>query len=344
MADHRSTIEAALAGLLQPDLNRLVERIDAIRLYAHAYALHLNLRFGTVRPHDLLTFAAQHRLVGLSIHVDDGERGSLGRMSGNERAAFGAEAQALGIDLHVETSATDFDELKRTAGIARNVGATSIRCYPRYEGRVSEIMGRTIADLRRIDEIDPEHRFRFTIEQHEDLRSQELVAIVQAVANPRLGLLFDFGNMINAGETPLDALAVMAPLVSEVHIKDVKAEPDRGGMAQRACRSGEGDIPFQHLLVRLLLLGDDAPQVVSFALQEENGMWSPARRLPNDPADPFIAMRAASTTEPPTADQLAGRLAAEHADAIRQVAYVRSLLAVLRLGAQDRLAPPPRDD
>lgn len=337
MADHRSAIEAALAGLSSSDLDRLVGRIDAIRLYAHAYALHLNLRFGAIRPRDLLTFAAQHRLAGLAIHVDDGESGSLGRMSGDDRAAFGAQARALGLMLHIETSATDFDELKRTAEVARAVGATSIRCYPRYEGRVSQIIERTIADLHRIDEIDPDRLFRFALEQHEDLKSSELVAILQAVANPRLRLLFDFGNMINADETPLEALAVMAPFVSEVHIKDIKAEPDRGGAAQRACRSGEGDIPLHHLMVGLLLLGDDAPQVEAFALQEENGMWSPARRLPGDPDDPFIAMRAASVTEPPAADQLAGRLASEHADAIRQIAYVQSLLAVLRLGATERI-------
>jgi len=48
----------------------------------------------------------------------------------------------------------------------------------------------------------------------------------------------------------------MAPYVTDVHIKDAKIVPDRGGFAHRACRSGEGDVDFTGLLTTLLLLGD----------------------------------------------------------------------------------------
>ena len=58
------------------------------------------------------------------------------------------------------------------------------------------------ADLRRLAAFDPASRLRYTLEQHEDLKSEELVQIIGAVANPRLSLLFDFGNMINAFELP----------------------------------------------------------------------------------------------------------------------------------------------
>lgn len=338
MANQPSETEKALAGLGAADLERLVARIDAIPLFAHAYAHHLNLRFGALGPDDLLLFATAHGLAGLSIHVDDGEARSLARMPDAGRAAFGARARQLGLALHVETSSTEFAELGRAAAIARAVGARSIRCYPRYAGRVSEILARTVGDLRRLDEIDPERRFRFTLEQHEDLRAAELVAIVTAVGSNRLRLLFDFGNMVNAGEAPLDALEIMAPFVSEVHVKDVRIEPDRGGSAQCACRSGEGDLPMHRLLGHLLRLGDAAPQVTAFALQEEIGMRSPALRFPNDPDDPFVAMRPASFTEPPAAHRLEAGLAGERADARRQVDYVRAVLADLRHGAAARLA------
>ena len=195
---------------------------------------------------------------------------------------------------------------------------------------MSEIMRRTIADLKVIPELDPDRRFRFTLEQHEDLKSSELVEIVRAVGNPLLSLLFDFGNMTNAFERPEEALAIQAPWITEVHVKDVKILNDRGGWAHLACRSGEGDINFHALLRDLLLLGEREPQVTAIALEEENGMYAPAYRFPDEPADPFIPARAASLTDLPDGESPANRLSRERREAAEQVAYVRKVLAELR--------------
>ncbi|MBO9628196.1 MAG: hypothetical protein J7516_02040 [Shinella sp.] len=178
--------------------------------------------------------------------------------------------------------------------IALTTGATSLRCYPRYEGRLSQIIAWTIADLRRLADFDPGGRLRYTLEQHEDLKSEELVQIIRAVANPRLSLLFDFGNMINAYETPMPALAIQAPEITEVHVKECLVEPDRCGWAHLACASGEGLLPMQAMFLDLLQLGEDRPQVLAFGLEEE-GYFAPALRRPTDGPDPFIpAARQAS--------------------------------------------------
>lgn len=315
-------------------LELLVTRIDGAPLFAHSYAYHLNLRFGTATPFGLLRFASDHHLAGLKIHVEDGEDQSLFSMGKGQRQHFAAAAAERGLKLHVETSSTDRHHLEIAAEIARDISAESIRSYPRYEGRVSDIVQRTIADLKALAAIDPEGRFRFTLEQHEDLKSHELVRIIQAVDNPRLSLLFDFGNMTNAFEQPHEALQIMAPLVTEVHIKDVKIKADRGGWAHLACRSGEGDIDFHGLLLDLLLLGKDEPQVVAFALEEEeDGMYAPAYRFPDEGADPFIPGRQPSSTELPSGETLDHRLARERDEAARQVSYVRSVLGNLRQAA-----------
>ncbi len=250
--------------------------------------------------------------------------------TGPARQAFGRTAAGLGLALHVETSSTARAELAAAVEIAADIDARSVRSYPRYEGHVSEIMRRTIADLKTIPELDPDRRFRFTLEQHEDLKSRELVEIVRAVDNPQLSLLFDFGNMTNAYERPEEALAIQAPLVTEVHVKDVKILDDRGGWAHLACRSGEGDINFHALLRDLLLLGERGAQVTAIALEEENGMYAPAYRFPDEAADPFIPARAASVTDLPDGESLADRLSRERREAAEQVAYVRKVLAELR--------------
>lgn len=316
---------ARVAGLAPGVRARLASRARAAPLFAHAYAFHLNFRFGGMVPADLLDWAAARELPGVKIHVEDGEGQSLGAMSSGQLAAFGARARDLGLAVHVETSSTETRDLAATAAIAHAVGATSMRCYPRYAGRVSEIIARAITDLRGLAALDPQGRLDFTLEQHEDLTSDELVQIIQAVGNPRLGFLFDFGNMVNAGEMPLAALARQAPWVTEVHVKDCLVVPDRGGWAHRACLSDEGHLPMRALLVELLLLGADAPQIRAFGLEEEEDYFAPALRFPGEPSDPFIPARSASFTHPGDGD-LANRLHREREAAERQLAVVRGML------------------
>ena len=316
-------LDAALAA-------RLLSRIDAAPLHAHAYSLHLNLRFGGCDPTGVLEFASRQGLTGVRIHVDDGEQRSLAAMDDAMLGGFGERARELGLALSIETSATTRPHLELATRIARQVGARSVRCYPRHAGRVSEIIARTVEDLKQLTRLDPDATLHYTLEQHEDLKSGELVRIIAAVDNPRLSLLFDFGNMVNAWEMPDDALTTMAPHVTEVHVKDVTIVDDRGGHAHLGCRSGTGDINMPLMMFRLLLLGEDRPQVRSFGLEEEVGYPAPAFRFPDEDDDPFIPYRDSSETPLDDAEGLPARLARERADAEHQTGFVKELLERMR--------------
>lgn len=322
-----------IAALARADSLRLARRARNAPLFAHAYAFHLNFRFGGMTPADLLAHAAKHGLAGVQIHVEDGEGASLAAMSPPDLLAFGAEARRLGLAVHVETSSTEAWDLARTVAIAHAVQATAMRCYPRYEGRVSTVIARAIEDLRGLPSLDPERRLRFTLEQHEDLTSAELIHILGAVGNPRIGLLFDFGNMVNAGEMPLAALREQAPWLREAHVKDCLVLPDRGGWAHQACRSGEGHLPMKALLVELLLLGHDEPQITAFGLEEEEDYFAPALRFPDDEPDPHIPARSPSFTDPGSGD-LSSRLHRERDAALRQLLIVREMLDEIATAAE----------
>jgi len=310
----------------------LALRARAAPLFAHAYSFHLNFRFGGMTPADLLQFAAAQGLKGVKIHVEDGEDNSL-LARPDQRRAFGTVAAKLGIEVHIETSATEADALKDLIDIAKETGATSVRCYPRYEAHVSQIIATTIEDLKALVTLDPGRNLRVTLEQHEDLTSREMVQIVEAVRDPRLSLLFDFCNMVNAYERPLEALRAQSRYITEVHIKDCCVEADRGGWAQRGCVSGTGHMPFGDLLFDLLLLGEDRPQVTAFALEEEAGYFAPSMRFPDEAPDPLIRFRTASLTDIGPGD-LAARLARERDEATAQVATVRALLAEIEQAAR----------
>lgn len=329
--------EAVLSPLSMQMCEKLIDRIDAIALYTHAYSLHLNFRYGGYTPSDLLDFAAKHKHRGVKIHLEDGEDASLGRLDADGLARFAHKARKMKLDVHLEISETEVASLRKAVSIGHQTGATSIRCYPRYEGRVSSVIARAIDDLRHLQELDPDRTFRFTLEQHEDLTGAELVQIVEAVANPNLSLMFDFTNMINAYERPLDALRAMAAHITDVHIKDARIVEDQGGWAQQCCRSGEGDIPQTRLVVELLLLGNDEPQVQAFGLEEEVGYCSPAFRFPYEEDDPFIPHRAVSETKLGPEFNLQEALARELSDAEHLCLHIETLLKRLREHAIQRI-------
>ena len=60
------------------------------------------------------------------------------------------------------------------------------------------------------------------LEQHEDLKSSELVKIVkkvnQGLNTPHLFMLYDFGNMVNAFERPLEAFAQMKKWIRPISL------------------------------------------------------------------------------------------------------------------------------
>lgn len=316
---------ARIAALAPARRAVLAQRARSAPLYAHAYAFHLNMRLGGMVPAALLDFARTNALAGVKIHVLDGEGASLRAMTTAQRQAFGAQARAMGLDVHVETSSTTAADLIELVQIAHAVGATSARFYPRHTGPLRQVLDRTVADLALLAQLDPDRRLRFTLEQHEDLKSAELLAILARVNHPRLSLLFDFGNMINAHETPLAALRTQAPKITEVHVKDARALPDRGGWAHRACATGQGHLPLAAMLVELLLLGQDAPQVTAFALEEEEDYLAPAFRFPDEGPNPVIPPRGPSETDP-GAEPLPQRLARERAAALAQLTHIRDLL------------------
>ncbi len=111
---------------------KILQRVDTLPLYLHAYAFHLNMRLERMLPADLLDIASENNLRGVKIHVLDGERFSLGNMDDKELSAFGDKARRLNLDIHIETSASDKASIDEAVAIALKTGASSVRFYPRY--------------------------------------------------------------------------------------------------------------------------------------------------------------------------------------------------------------------
>jgi len=132
--------------------------------------------------------------------------------------------------------------------------------------------------------------------------------------------------MVNANENPMDALTVMSPYISQVHMKGVKKLKIKEGFEQIGVPEGEGDLPQMRMLFTLLLLGNSEPQVKFYALEQEVGYKSPPFRFDNENKNPLIPNRKPSVTYLDKNKSLEENLLQEKQNACKQVLYVKSLL------------------
>jgi sugar phosphate isomerase/epimerase len=340
LLSHNVVEQAPAPAMTQALAQRLLERLGQLRLFAHAYPLLTNLTHGRVTPADLLDFAYRHELQGLSLHVLDGEQNSLSQMTPAQLQAFADKAKALGLDVHVEISSTLKKDVDQVIAIAKALGVRNIRVYSRYEGTLSRVMDIIESDLHYLAQQADAHDLYFDFEQHEELKSDEIAQLLKRLDHPRLHALFDFGNMINACEQPLQALRNLAPHIRQSHLKGVRIVAEHNGFGHYGVLQGsaDDDLPSARMLFELLMLGDTAPQVIAFILEQENHYVAPAFRQQQEAADPFIAYREMSDTPLPAGFTLERMLADEHRWANNQVAYVRGLLNEFRTLAELTLA------
>ena len=307
---------------------KLLNRIDGIRLHAHTYALIHNLTHASLKPVGALEFAYQHELRGLNIHVDDGKEHSLERSTPQQLAQFKAYARCLDLTVHLETSSTQKADIDRVVQIARTLDVQNIRVYSRYAGALSQVIALTVADLVYMAEQADKYNLFFDFEQHEELKSAEIVQMMKEVEHPRINALFDFTNMINAYEQPLPALKTMAPYIRQVHLKGAKTIKEGKGYGQVGVVQGsvEDEMPYARMLYELLMLGETKPQVICFALEQDVNYYAPAYRYADEGENPLILYKEPSETP---FDEAKAHLIFlnEQRWASNQVNFVRRLLA-----------------
>ncbi|HCP54612.1 MULTISPECIES: sugar phosphate isomerase/epimerase family protein [Pseudomonas] len=337
---HKAEDAAAPPELTKQLAHQLLDKLAQVRLFAHAYPLLTNLTHGALKPADLLDFAYRNELHGLSLHLLDGEENSLSQMTPEQLQAFRDKANHLGLDVHLEISSTLKKDVDQVIAIATAIGTRNIRVYSRYEGTLSRVMDMIESDLHYLAKQADAHDLYFDFEQHEELKSTEIAQLLSRLNHPRLHALFDFGNMINAYEAPLEALQSLAPHIRQTHLKGVRIVPENNGFGHYGVLQGsvEDDLPNARMMFELLLLGEQSPQVIAFILEQENHYIAPAFRQSDEAQDPFIAYREMSETPLPCGYSLEQMMADEHRWANNQITYVRGLLNEFRTLAELSLA------
>lgn len=325
--DHDNTVVLDRKSAL-----RLLKRTERVPFFAHSYPFIHNMSRGGFTPRDLAGFAYCHGLRGLCLHINDGGPSSLSAMSADDLAEFREHLAGLGLALHLEISSTTSSEVDQVTRLAVALGVENIRFYARHEGRLSEVMEKIYRDLCYACDQAARLNLHFDYEQHEDLKAAEIASLIERAGDRRLRVLFDYSNSINAFEHPLAALRALAPYIRQVHVKGARWTEEESGWGQVGVLQGSEDdeLPGTRLLYELLMLGDQEPQVICFALEQEVDYYAPPFRRRAEGPDPVISYREPSDTPPDPSKALDRLLIDERRWAVDQVAWNRAVVVSLR--------------
>ena len=131
------------------------------------------------------------------------------------------------------TDPARFEALRHLLPVARDIGCHTLRlvCGNQFT--------RAIALEIRVENLVPQLQvltdeaqalgLTLAIENHADLAMADLVSLVRKVDAPNLGICFDTGNAVRVGDDLAVALALAAPLIRMVHLKDMIVQPASRG-------------------------------------------------------------------------------------------------------------------
>jgi sugar phosphate isomerase/epimerase len=147
------------------------------------------------------------------------------------------------------------ETLEEAIRVARAIGASIIRIHltPVLEGararegsRWHDMLRHARTTLNREARKAADADLIIAIENHQDLGSEELLALAEESGN-NVGLALDTGNPFAVGEDPV-AFAIRAGhRIRHVHLKDYVSQFTAEGFRLVRCAIGDGCVPFQQL-------------------------------------------------------------------------------------------------
>jgi sugar phosphate isomerase/epimerase len=180
-------------------------------------------------------------------------------------------------------------------GLAAASGCTLLRIVlggPRLRGQpFPERLARALEPLARAGDAARTAGVRLAIENHGEIRADELTRILERSGDAGLGVCFDTANALRVGDHVVEAAQLLAPRVAMVHLKDVEPVARERHAQTGPCSVpyGTGVIPLDATLDALaaggfdgpvfLELGQIAPGDDEHALIDSGLAWLDARGL-----------------------------------------------------------------
>jgi sugar phosphate isomerase/epimerase len=171
--------------------------------------------------------------------------------------------QAETYDMYIEGSArlprdkSDVDRFTSEVLTAKEAGIQVLRTVL-MSGRRYEILDSADAFRRAADQawqslvlaepIIAREGMRLAIENHKDLRVEELVGMLRRLDSRNVGACVDFGNSIALLEDPMQVVESLAPFAFTTHVKDMAVEEYDQGFLLSEVPLGEGFLDLSKMI------------------------------------------------------------------------------------------------
>lgn len=190
-------------------------------------------------------------------------------------------ADELGISLELGTRGLQQEHLATFLALAGVLGATLVRSMvntAEHRPSLSEAEALLRASVPAFEAAG----VTLALETYEQVPTTDLVALVESVASPSLGICLDPANSVAALELPRDVVERTAPYVRNIHVKDF-AFTRRGGwvgFTLEGAPLGTGLLDYDHLVSTVKPDASSVNQIIEHWLPWQ-GSFDETSRLEN---------------------------------------------------------------
>ncbi|MBE5214493.1 sugar phosphate isomerase/epimerase [Pectobacterium sp. A535-S3-A17] len=174
-------------------------------------------------------------------------------LSSTELEKLRQRAVDLGIQLELGTRGLATDHLTRYLTMARALDVRFIRTmFNTATHKPTQDEALTL--LRQVLPEFEQHNIQLGLETYEQVKTRDVLAVVDAIDSPALGICLDPGNCVAALEYPREVIELTASRVVNLHIKDFAFARQEGwvGFTYSGCLLGTGLLDYDalHQIVR----------------------------------------------------------------------------------------------
>ncbi|MCP2331652.1 sugar phosphate isomerase/epimerase family protein [Actinoalloteichus caeruleus] len=187
-------------------------------------------------------------------------------------------ADDLGVRLELGTRGVRPEHLLRYLDIAEALGATFVRSMLNtadHRPTVEEAVAALGSALPAFEE----RGVTLGLETYEQVSTTDLLRVVNAVNNPRLGVCLDPANSVARLEQPTDVVDRTADRVVNIHVKDFTFTRSPGwvGFSLTGCPLGTGLLDYHHMIGRVRPAEKNINQIVEHWLPWQGTFEETAR-------------------------------------------------------------------
>jgi len=178
-------------------------------------------------------------------------------MQGEDATAVAQYALERGLFITLETEGYDPGKLTSAIDLGVRLGAGTVRTTVGgarlggdrrpLAGRWQSFLQEILAGLRQATLNAERAGVNLTVENHQDLTSEELLWLCESIESQRFGVTLDTGNPLATAEEPVNFARRVAPYVKNVHVKDYQVYLSTQGYRLVRCPLGQGVVDFPAL-------------------------------------------------------------------------------------------------